>query len=69
MHECEMLKLATDKGYFYHPIQAGLVDGRMTLKVLPPAIEGPFLRPRSRRRHPSLIFSYCPFCGEKFEET
>ena len=56
---CDAMRYALGEGYLYCPIQ--FTD----LKILPPTMHGPLLSPRSRKTKPSLIFSFCPWCGQK----
>ena len=38
------------------------------LGAAPPMIEVEKIDPKSRKKIPSVLATYCPFCGEKFKD-
>lgn len=58
---CEAMEQAIKEEYLYRPISFNKYDG--ALKVLTPSLEGKPITPRGRKHKPTIIFTYCPFCG------
>ena len=61
---CVGMQKALNEGYLYRPLQ---LKKNGQLAVMPPAILGEKVAPRSRKRKPSFVLALCPWCGFKFK--
>lgn len=66
---CEAMEYAIQEDYLYHPLQLMQGEKKVDLNVMPPAMYGPLLKPRGKKRKPPIIFSVCPFCGTVYDSN